>query len=278
MSNGSPPSSRPYLSEEPLLVEARGTLRDALGALRNLDQLLHSLRVGPKALSSVLPDVRDSCGPAQRAVDQLLAAAGLRLDNSQAVSELKLYFRPRLDELYRSISHAASTAMHARDRLELERVVTKVAPELEAAQALLDLLEEALAAPSIRLKLRELLDQVSLSEPTGQQNVIEARVEGELENVEILVQPQVAMSLLRLGVNLLRHETPNEPAKLRLEGGPTNGLTIHFESGPCSGDKLLVRQQAIIAPTVQCLDEAVTHMGCKVARPSGSAAFSVTWR
>src|SRR6188508_1032261 len=103
MPNGSPPSSRPYLDENPSLAEARATLRDALGALGNLDQLLRSLRVGPKAISAVLPDVLDSCGPAERATRELLNATGTRLGSTTAVTELEHFFTPRFEELQHSI-------------------------------------------------------------------------------------------------------------------------------------------------------------------------------
>jgi len=275
MPNGSPPSSRPYLSEEPLLVEARGTLRDALGALGNLDQLLHSLKVGPKALSTVLPDVRDSCAPAQNAVKRLLLAARENSGDSQAIIELEHSFRPRLDELYESISRAASTQMHARDRLKLERVVTRVFPELEAARALLDLVEEALAAPPMRLKLRELLDQVSL-EPAEGQEVVGLRVLGDLDSVELLVQPQVTLSLLKLGTSLLAEQAGNTPL-LRVQRGPGDGCSLHFETEATDGEQFLVPKQTVIPPTEVCVDEAVTRMGCKVSRKQPGGAFSVAW-
>ena len=58
MQSGKPP---PESRTDPLgsveLDAARGTLREAQSALRNFAELLHSVRVGSKALIAVLPDV-----------------------------------------------------------------------------------------------------------------------------------------------------------------------------------------------------------------------------
>jgi len=277
MPNGSPPSSRPYLALDPSLVAARGTLRDALGGLGNLDQLLRSLRVGPKALSSVLPDVLDSCAPARAAVSQLLEAAGERIGDQRVIEELEHYFAPRLRELEQSIARATKTVMNARHRLELERVVTRVTPELEAARALLDLLEEALAAPSIRLKLRELLNEISMPEHGDTDATVRAVLEGRIDDVELSVQPQVAMNLLTLGINLVAQEHPEATPHVKVQSHSSGACTIAFEPGSDEGERLLVGSQTIITPTLVCLDEAVTHMGCSVQRLPGEAAFSVTW-
>ena len=61
----SPPSWNPPGNDGVDL--ARGTLRDALGALGNLTQLAGSTRVGSKAIENVLPDVLASTGPMRTA-------------------------------------------------------------------------------------------------------------------------------------------------------------------------------------------------------------------
>ena len=277
MPNGSPPSSRPYLGENPSLVEARGTLRDALGALGNLDQLLRSLRVGPKAISAVLPDVLDSCGPAQHAVRELLNATGARLGSTTAVTELEHFFTPRFEELQRSIGLATRTPMHARHRLELERVVTRLSPELEAGRALLDLLEEALAAPTIRLKLRELLDQVTVAGLAPGAVSLKTTLRGRVDDIELLVQPQVAMMLLTLGANLVVSGHDDRSPELSVEAHADGGCTIRFQVGTGVGDALLLPRQAIVPPTLVCVETAATKMGCSVERGSDDHTFSVTW-
>jgi len=278
MPNGSPPSSRPYLGEDPSLVEARGTLRDALGALGNLDQLLRSLRVGPKAISAVLPDVLDSCGPARDAVRELLNRTGLRLGSTAAVSELEHFFTPRFEELQQAMELATRTPMHARHRLELERVVTRLSPELEAGRALLDLLEAALAAPTIRLKLRELLDQITVAEFAKGTEPLKATLHGKVEDIELLVQPQVAMMLLTLGANLaVANGADDRHPELSVEARPDGGCTIRFQAGHAVGDPLLLPIQTVVPPTLTCVETAATKMGCSVERGPDDNTFSLTW-
>jgi len=267
------------LAEDPALVEARGTLRDALGALGNLDQLLRSLRVGPKALSTVLPDVLDSCEPAMLALDRLLGAARRQLGDAPAVSALEQYFKPRFDELKASISRATKTPMHARHRLELERVVTRIAPELEAARGLLDLLEDAISAPFIPLKLREVLSQITVSDERKHDS-IRCLLYGEVDDVELLVKPQVAMSLLTLGINLVAPVDPTAAARVEVQTLADGSCTIRFgqqASSSTAGEELLVGRQTLIEPTFACLEEAVRKMGCSVTRDPGGVGFSVSW-
>ncbi|HEU5074836.1 MAG TPA: hypothetical protein VFU02_11690 [Polyangiaceae bacterium] len=277
MPNGSPPSSRRYLDEDRSLVEARGTLRDALGALGNLDQLLRSLRVGPKAISAVLPDVLDSCGPARDAVRELLSQTGVRLGSATAVTELEHFFTPRFEELQQSIELATRTPMHARHRLELERVVTRLSPELEAGRSLLDLLEGALAAPTIRLKLQELLDQITVAEFAKGTEPLKTTLRGKLEDIELLVQPQVAMMLLTLGANLVVAGHEDRTPELSVEARPDGGCTIRFQLGSVPGEALLLPRQTIVPPTLACVETAATKMGCSVERGSDSSTFSLTW-
>ena len=60
MKSGLPPSSHAFVRGTAALETERGNLRESLGGLRNLAQLLHSLRVGSRPLSSVMPDARDA--------------------------------------------------------------------------------------------------------------------------------------------------------------------------------------------------------------------------
>src|SRR5450432_1767197 len=97
MQSGKPP---PESRSDPLataeLDAARGTLREALSALRNFVELLHSVRVGSKALVAVLPDVAAGCAPMWVTVDSLLSAVATRAGASEATAALSAYFWPRL--------------------------------------------------------------------------------------------------------------------------------------------------------------------------------------
>jgi len=55
------------------LAESRGIVRDALAAIGNLEHLLRSPRVGPRALAQVIPGLRGLCDPLLASVEQMLA-------------------------------------------------------------------------------------------------------------------------------------------------------------------------------------------------------------
>src|SRR5450755_1137085 len=107
MQSGKPP---PESRSDPLgtaeLNAARGTLREALSALRNFAELLHSVRVGSKALISVLPDVAAGCAPMRATIDSLLAGVSTRAGMSEATAALATYFSPRLALMDRELGAA----------------------------------------------------------------------------------------------------------------------------------------------------------------------------
>src|SRR5436190_9531326 len=75
------------------LVEARGILRDVLAAVRNLEDLLRSPRVGPRALAQIIPELQGFGTPLLVSVEQILwsvqEAAELPVD--AAVAEVGAY-------------------------------------------------------------------------------------------------------------------------------------------------------------------------------------------
>ena len=99
MKSGLPPSSHAFVRGTAALDIERGNLRESMAGLRNLAQLLHSLRVGTRPLSSVLPAARDACDPLRHAMGEILAAARSELRDSDAADRLHEYVTPRLQEL-----------------------------------------------------------------------------------------------------------------------------------------------------------------------------------
>ncbi|HEY5956356.1 MAG TPA: hypothetical protein VIV60_07390 [Polyangiaceae bacterium] len=155
MQIGQPPSWRPDV--EQTRVEAyRGTVRDALGGLRNLEQLLASLRVGPRALASVLPDVRSSCPALAEAIDGLSELVGTKLDHAEeVVTPLRALARARLDDLSQVIASVEQQALNAKHRLRLQETVSTTARELEAIVELVDMLGEVVWGRTMLLDIVE---------------------------------------------------------------------------------------------------------------------------
>ena len=100
------PSSQP--PRNMAVDSARGSFRDALGALGNLAQLVGSVKVGSKAISGVLPDVLASCGSMREAASELFAALEGWPSVRIARDELALFVATRIDELDGALSGEAA--------------------------------------------------------------------------------------------------------------------------------------------------------------------------
>jgi hypothetical protein len=129
-----------------------------MSSLINLDQLLRSIRVGPKALSSVLPDALASCDPMQHSARALLAVLVERCSAAnEASSALESLFVHHIAELHTELRHAVEQPMNARQRLRLGKAVSHIVEEIDAGRELLDLLCEAAFGPAVRVCLSDLV-------------------------------------------------------------------------------------------------------------------------
>src|SRR4051812_34017423 len=95
------------------LVEGRGVLRDVVAAVRNLEDLLRSPRVGPRALAQVIPELKGFNGPLLLSVDQILQsvqdAADLPVD--EAVTQVGAYVQRVGARLHDSLERALGAAL-----------------------------------------------------------------------------------------------------------------------------------------------------------------------
>jgi hypothetical protein len=232
--------------------------------------------VGPKALSAVLPDVHDSCEPAREALARLLRTTASRLQNTAPVDALSEFVEPCFSSLQQAIGRARKQPMNARHRLELERTVGDAWPKLDAARGLLDLLEESLSGPIMRLELSELLTEITLK-PERHENepCVLASLAGTPGNVELSVQPQVAMSVFSLGINL--NAQSHDRCGVAVSVSPDRSCTVRFSGEAGSGQELKIPKLELIPPTAACIDLAATRMGCTVEREANGTSFSVRW-
>jgi hypothetical protein len=168
MKFGQPPSWRPDVEQFRAEVY-RGTVRDALGGLRNLEQLLGSLRVGPRALSSILPDVRSSCPALSEAIDGLATLVVAKLPDAEGIAlALRQLARGRLDSLATEISALEQQSLNAKNRLRLEEAVSNVTRDVESIVDLVDLLGEVAWGRTMSLDISEVAREAyRSSEPAG---------------------------------------------------------------------------------------------------------------
>jgi hypothetical protein len=230
-------------------VGARGCVRDALGSLRNLERLLQSIKVGPRALSSVIPAVHASCGPLLGAVRQLLE--GLT-PLGAAPAAVEAYVTPRVVALEKALERAGSAPLNARRRLELESAVARAVAELETGCALVELLERAHTGTGTFVSLLEVArsthrvpDGASSSGYEQFSVTVVAR-----PAPDVLVDPRVAAELVAIAVRRVA-STPGA-GRPHLEIGPTGNarVSIRVSPGPAEGEPLVILAPRLIEPTL----------------------------
>jgi hypothetical protein len=281
MNSGLPPSSHAFVRGTAALETERGRLRESLGGLRNLAQLLHSLRVGSRPLSSVLPGARDACDPLRHAMSEILAAAQSALGESEAAESLKAYVTPRLAELEAALTQASHKPLSVKMRLSLEECVTRLSQELDTARGLFDLLGDSLVGRPMRLDVLELSRQSFSGPPSGgswPRETLVATLSSTADGLEIDVDPRVATSLIALGVELVAD--PKDATQIpRIVVSPTeNGCHILIERrGQIQGEDLMLLRRGIITPTLPCVAAAARANGAVLEFEPAASRFSLTF-
>lgn len=279
MVSGPPHAFRPAPAEYERLEEARGRLRDALGGISNLDQLLHSLRVGPKALSTVLPDVAASCADIRRSADELLGVFERYLPSPDAPRALRRFVHPRVQELEGELAAANERSMNAKHRLQLENVVDRASQDLVAARWLIDLLDEALWSPAVRLDLHELVREASKTPVSAAESVesVPVTLAPSPEGLELFINPRVGMGLVGIGVALVASGHPNAVPHIavRGDGGGGRGISIHKQRG--EGEGLMLVRRPLIAPSLAVLDTVAKLTGARMTRSEDRSEVVFEW-
>lgn len=194
MNSGSPP---PVPPGDARLQIARGELRDAFSAVRNLEQLLKALRVGPRALRSVIPDVHASCRPMIQATQQLLDSMSASI-GANCHRTLLDFAIPRMLELESALAGARRGSLRASQRLALERVTSRVVRELGTVLMLIDLLHEGTTSGAVAVDLRELVQESATIFKTARPLSEVALSLSCPEPISVRVRPRMAMALLAL--------------------------------------------------------------------------------
>jgi hypothetical protein len=271
-----PPSSRDATRET-----ARGTLRETLGALRNLSQLLHSLRVAPKSLSSVLPDVIDALVPMRESATTWLTALGPDARVERAQAALSAFIFPHIDELGAALRDGAARPMNAKSRLALEDVVSRCSFELDAARELLQLLEDAVFARSVKLDPRDLVREAFTSPPSARaegRTLVAATLSSHDLGQEIEINPRVAMMLVALGVELVGARPGREtPHVLITSDGEGSCIVRITRKAYATGEPLVLASRGVVAPTLSCLEAAAALTGGKIDWNAEREEFSLAY-
>ncbi len=246
--------SAPAASEG--LRVARGHFRDAMGSVRNFAQLLHSVRVGPKGIESVLPDVHAACAGIEPNARTLLEGVAPRLEDRSSVDELAAWLAPRAAELRDTLGAALGKPVNAKTRLALDQLVTRLSSELELARALVDLLDESAQGGLVRLSLPDLLRHAVSQRDESQR--IEICVPEPLHG-EALVNPHVASVALGVAARWVAERSSGTPC-LRL-GSRGDAPALQILAGGETGERVSLPALPLTGPTLRTV-EAAARRAC----------------
>jgi hypothetical protein len=232
----------------------RGQVRDALLAVRNLEALLRSPRVGARALTPLLPEAGEACA----SLGAVLAGRGTA--DVPGWTDLIGFALERLDALQRALRDAAGGELGARARLALETIVIRARADLDAAFELVELVDCAAAALPTELSLKELV-RASLGIEAGiargdAGDEIEVRVDTR-EAVGVLVaDAHVVARLLTAGIARV-HASTAGAITVSARGAPHEARVCIAPSR--AADARLPVSRARLARRVPATDAVVEH-------------------
>jgi len=252
-----PADSSPRLAP---LVEARGVLRDVLAAVRNLEDLLRSPRVGPRALAQVIPELKGFGPPLLVSVDQILRsvqeAADLPVD--AAVAEVGAYAQAVGGRLQDSLERALGAALDAKSRLSFESSLALAGAELNSVRQLLDLLIRATERSETELDVEEVV-QVAFSAPSGngrRANPVKVVASYARDGSEFRASAGVLVSLVGLGVALAPGD-PKDPVFVHAvcRRGEPVVITLARDC-PAEGEEYAFEPPFVVPPSLVCAQTA----------------------
>ena len=260
------------------LAESRGVVRDVLAAIGNLQHLLRSPRVGPKALIQVIPGLRGFCDPLLVSLEQILEYARKAAPQGiePAASQLHAYTASVCARLRSALDRATHEAMDARTRLAFESEIVKCDAELNSVRQLLDLLVHATEHAETDLFIEEV---VRLAFSNGSRsvsgtNLVLITASYTRDGSGFRASTQVLVPLLILAAAWVRSSAAGPlylSASCR-EDAPVL-VTISYD-GPAEGEQLAFEPPLVIAPTLACAETAARLAG---ARFEAEADRVIVW-
>lgn len=268
LTSGNPSNVRPA-SEA-----ARGSLRETLSALRNLEQLLKSVRVGPRALASVIPDVHASCQSLPGTLSGLFAGIAERAADPAPAREFEAYALPRAKDLVDALAKGRRKPLTAKKRLDLEHIVSVRTGELDALRALVECLNDALSGREVHVDLGQLAQQALASGGEASGPRAHVALHSPPLGLELLVNPRVTTQLIVLGASAVT-DGGQRPAQVSIEADPDGGcrLRVRGLTEPAA-DSHTVGLPMLIPPTAACLSSVAQLSHAQLTRTEDELVFS----
>jgi hypothetical protein len=266
MQYGQPPSWRP--DHDYLRVEAyRGTVRDALGGLRNLEQLLGSLRVGPRALLSVFPDIQACCAPLGDAFFGLSSIISTKLVLSADVTKkLNETSQIAIKTLEAAVNQARVTTFNAKSRLRLEQLVSSVSRDIEGCFELIELLGEVAWGRTMPISLAEMAREAfrSSEPPSLAKASVRLTLSADIPNIERNLSPRALALVLNLLVRWSVRNSPELVPRVVFVALPDESVEVRVEPNHGTGELRFATGRQILPEAEQCLSIAAEVMGLKL--------------
>ncbi len=254
-------------------VDALGALRETLSALSNLEGLLRSLKVSPKSVAAVLPDVLGGCEPLLGSLSTLNSQFP-RLDDDECFAEIERSVRATSEQLTDVLESASRRTLNASTRLRAEAAVSTAVKELGATLPLLELLRDIDSATGAvnwveALWLSRSGDQSP--SPGGLTVDVTVNADGEAPIAGLL--PRAALNMVRLAAALVYDK--GEPLSVEFRVNSTEHQLI-VDRRPSHGHvvKLLIPRE--VRATRHCLRAAAHALG--VTLEVDGTHVRMTWR
>jgi hypothetical protein len=252
-------------------VDALGALRESLSALGNLEGLLRSLKVSPKAVSAVLPDVLGDCQPLLASLTELRSEFG-SLDDHGCLIEIEQSVRGANERLQEVLASAKRPTLNASTRLRAQVAVAAAVRELGATLPLLELLKDIKSASGTvnwveALWLSRSGDQSP--SPGGLAVDVVVNAEGEAPIAGLL--PRAALNMVRLGAALVLEK--GSPLRVAFEKRQDLHLLV-IDRTPSEGHRVRLLIPREVNATKRCLQAAAAALNLSLSLNPDSTVMS----
>lgn len=266
-----PASSR---SVDPRLASASGVMRDTLGAIHNLVHLLGSVRVGPKGLARVIPDVQASCNQMVGAIREVVSTTEGSKLGTNAVADVATIVTARMKDLERALGLAKKSGLRAAERLALERTVAAIARDLDGALELVELLSEASATGSVPVDITDVIRESAVRSDQGAGRARRISVTFAAAETPIVakVNPRLAMRLFAFGAALAAGKSRGVHTTIRATG---ESCILRIEPPPVvGGSPVVVAAPRLIAPSSDCVIAVAEAAKARMDRDEGAVTLT----
>ena len=241
---------------------ARGSVRDILAALRNLENLLRSTKVGPRALSQIVHELRPSCQPLGEVFSALIDNVALQAQGPDLMRSMSAFARDRAVRLDDALVKASGSDMGARARLGLEGAVRQLGADLGALRELIELLHASTRSAPTDLDVNTLVAHVlALRVPTDLRRgeFIQVAFVRGLRCDSLAVDPRVILPLVAISLGLASRSGKRLELSATSSAGET---TIVFRRTVASPkDALLYFPPRVIDHTLEVATLAAQTVG-----------------